>query len=611
MARVTYKLGPWMPDTGEYGTDGLWETDGMVRVAGTWVPAPAFAFQTLKDYTTGTLAGVQGLHVHRDDSGTGANVHVFAAYNSGGNTQLLRGTSTNTLSMENARTALSGSAFGYNRFTSYGGEVYTTNLNTSIQYAATTTTDFTDSNTTTSPNTYDPKASFITTIKNHLLIGFVKFSAAPNTTVTDSALDGTLYPSLVMWSATDNPHRFGDPAAIQDAAVLGSDYQLLNDEFGCIQGLVGGDYALIFKTSAIYRMDGPPFSIHPYVYGSGTIFPDSICQFFENVYFWGPSGPTALEGGSATPRPLGRGKVIRALKDVSDPRWYDWWCEDDGTSFAGDTGSLKSTDISACADYENGLITWFISDSVWKSADTDYSRLGIALVYDVQQDEFSAFHTYRKVQSAKSWPGFSGDALGGQVRPRVLKNIVFVGTDKDAPAIYSTSATAQIGETYGIDTSDTSVNSARDETWKMKFTTKYMQFSPDNDPPASTRVLRVRVPLSVYGYDDSATETDFLSQTVITVKVRSKDRPGENYHEETGTWDGSAAWQTFDGWIEINPGVGIEGVWHQIYVEIACGTTSGGAYTTYSRIVNNVHSISEIEIEYAGGEKNPTGYRTS
>ena len=629
-------LGPWRPDTGEFINDGLAETDGAVYVHGKWVPAPAFHWEPL-DPTETTLQLDQGwgIHTHFSDvDATGSYVKIFAAHatdNAGAkDIMLLRGDGYNTIDMEDAiAAAYTTTVTSYPRpvfFTSFGNSIYAVQRQSPIKYADTPTSDFISSNQTTSPASYDPRASFVSTIKNHLLIGNITFATAPSDgmgggAIPTSALTSTDYPQMVMWSATDAPRRFGDPAATPQEELLGSDYQNLGNEHGPITGLVGGDYAYIFQTRAISRMDGPPFQIRPVVIGSGTMYPRSIVRYFDNVYFWGTTGPEVLRSGSSEPESLGLGKVSKTLGDHSNSRQSEWWfghkSPDGGGAYTPGV-NLSSEDywrISGFVDYENGLICWTNDDTDYVSGTSSWVREGVILCYDIATGEFSAFKPYRKILMATSFPSLRNATNPGTqvmgantlgvyaVRPRALQNVIALGSNTVAPAYHNTASSLKIGTTYGIDPANTTASSARDETWKMKFTTKWQPIADQEGRPIpATRVRRVRIPFSIEGYS-SQVATDFASKINISVAVRTRASYVDDYEERTGTYTGADAFQNNGMWVDVD---GLFGTYHQFYIVIHANTTS-----PYVRVINNISDLQYIEVEFESGPEYGSEYMAS
>lgn len=630
MPTTTIPLGPWRPDTGEFTNDGLFETDGAVFVHGKWLPAPAFHFESLDPSdATVTLAQGAGVHVHHTNAdATGSYVKIFAAYYTDDGAgaydiQLLRGDAYNTIDMEDARTSYKTSATTTPRpvhFASFGDAIVAVQGQSASQYASSPTTNFAALNVTTAPASYDPQACFVTTLKNHLLIGNISFTTAPNVAITTSALNGTVYPQMVMWSATDDPTRWGDPAATPQAQLLGSDYQNIVDEYGPITGLVGGDYALVFKTRAIHRIDGPPFVVRPVCVGSGTMWPRSIVKYFDDVYFWGVTGPEVLRAGSDRPESLGLGKVSRALSDYSNSRFYNWWfgskAMGGGAAAYAPGANLATEDywrISAFVDFDNGLICWSYDDTDISS--NNWNRQGVVLCYDPATQEFSAFRMWRKILMATSFPAAKGrTAVESQVvdaanrtavtvRPRVLANTIVIGSNTSGTAYHETSGSAKIGTTYGIQTADTTADTNRDETWKMKFTTKYQPIvGGDGKPASAARIRRVRIPFSIVGFS-GGTETDFLSKVNISVTSRVKSTMSDSPEERTGTWTGGDTFQYGGAWVDID---GVFGIYHQLYIVIHANTTS-----PYVRVINNISDFSYVEVEYDAAGTYGSEYLTS
>lgn len=181
--------------------------------------------------------------------------------------------------------------------------------------------------TTTAPTgsstvTGNPRARFVSWIKNHLVLGNIDMT--DNTATGGDAggiLSGGAYSGLaadatsntvVWWSATDNINRFANPAT--HPMIIGSDYQPLNDDLGPVTGLSpGGDWINVFKERGVYLMSGPPFAFDLVTTEAGCSFAKSIVRLGDDVYFWSLRGPCVLKGGRQFSY-LANGKIEAFIK---------------------------------------------------------------------------------------------------------------------------------------------------------------------------------------------------------------------------------------------------------------------------------------------------------
>lgn len=181
-------------------------------------------------------------------------------------------------------------------FVSWGNEVWATSIGEPVQRQTTRGADFADGITSTAK----PAAKYIATVKNQLWLGHTS-GGGP----TYSGQD-------VWWSAVDNALDFD----ISDTTQC--DRQDLIDDYGIVTGLVGGDYAIIFKEQAIYRADfvGAPliYNFTILAVGEGTLHSKSIVAVGQDVYFLDSSGFKVIKDGKYV-ETIGANAVARAFLD--------------------------------------------------------------------------------------------------------------------------------------------------------------------------------------------------------------------------------------------------------------------------------------------------------
>lgn len=563
----------WEPDKGNIRVSSLSDVSGVVPYAGSYLPSPQYLKSTKTSPSPYYFMDVGGFYIHSSAS-TSGTAYMYI----GTDDDIYRTSVANVGNFADATGAAVFSRFSSEsgwQFASFGNNVLATNGVDAIQIATTPTTNFVASNQTTIPASYDPKCKYITVVKNHVLIGNISFASAPSAAIPKSALSGTSYPTMVMWSATDNARRFGDPIATPDYLLVGSDWQDFPDEHGPITGLAGGESALIFKQSAIYRMDGPPWTFQKIVSNCGTVYPNSIVQYNQDTYFWGPAGPTVLRSGSATPEPLASGRVQREIQDGTyNAYWY------------------PSTNINLCGavDPSNDLI-------VWCNGSLGYA--GVFLVYNIVEDSFSQFKFY--------------DGTSDILRQRAVvfikgapENAVF---DIGGSVSGSTSA-FQLSNIYGVYDVDTStetnvfrmvkstinpVVAAAYNPWdnplfRFPFLTFPLSSGDEGESFSSSSIVRVRPvfyasnPLDVY----------------VTVNTQSRF-PG-SFSQKTATYLVTDSYQEENGWILIESEFGTH---HEIKVEFAEPAGSKAL-----RVLPSVRSFFELEIEYVSGPRHGSGYRS-
>jgi len=597
MPVVRLRPGEWLPDKGPIRTEGLAEVYGVVSVGNAYVPGPLLRGSTMPIPAGFATEGCYGMYIHEDAAtlisayiyiGTGANIYRSASLDA-----------TITDATGAAVFSAPATESGW-QFASFGNNVLATNGVDAIQIATTPTTNFVASNQVVTPTSYDPYCKYITTIKNNVLIGNISFTAAPNIALPASALSGTSYPTMVMWSANDNARRFGDPKATPDRALLGSDWQDFPDEHGPITGLVGGEYALIFKKSAIYRMDGPPWTFAKIVSGSGCIYPNSIVKHYDNIYYWGPGGPTVLVGGGGEPVSLSAGKCQRAIQDASLGKFLF-----EPTYASG----IAQTSLYGAVDYKNDLVVWSfpsatLADSPpWALTDP---RVGAMLVYSIKDDRFSI------VRAGVGGYGARIRALRGIANSSLAAFETGAGSNEGTPGY-------PLSNLYGVYTvvppagpesvaikvfqalSNETVGNPKSSTagWdNPTFTFPYITLPLSNDGEqelfGATTILRVR---PVY-FQKNSKALD------VAVTVNTCSRFPFQAHSNTDSYTATGSYQDENGWIDMQHPV--SGTHHQlkvVFTEPEDGVTTG-------RYAPLVESFFELEIEYSLDGKFGGGYRT-
>lgn len=602
IARVPF--GQWTPDRGEWEHEGLYKVQGAVHSGGKWVPSPGFI--SVEDCESGSpaITDLRGLWLHNPNTGT---EDLYIGYGHTDKIRIASIASGTTFDAGSSVTATADTTSGC-QMTSYGNYIYYATGQANDIARGTHNSMSTGVVVYTTPDSYRPRPRYIATIKNHLLIANMKIANAPAGAPLATA---TSYPELVMWSATDNPLRFGDPSSTPSATLLGADYQQLYDEHGPITGLIGGDYAYIFKANSIWRMDGPPWQFRPVVVGSGCIYPNSIVQLHEYVYYWGPGGPTRLRQGDSAPLAPGTAKYTSTLTDGVSVELQDYLLELQPTLLTSPSAAIQPIDISAVVDHRNGLVAWSVGETAVTTGTTLF-RDTFFVVYDTHTDSLSSFKVNGKLRFCRSAPRVGTQShtriWGGStaMAHNVLDGTFAVGSIGSLAAGVHTAATtataSKILVSYGDSTSSSFEYGTFPTQWAPQFIWAYRTFG---DPPAVSRIRRVRVPFSLDRGGTKPGDGDPDGKLIITVKVRSKSRLVDAYHESTGTYDSSSTtWQNPDWWIDIDSP--IEATHHQLEVKFECYNSVASA----KRWISYLRDLTYIEVEFIGGGESGTAYLT-
>lgn len=388
MPSFFYKLGDLKPDLGRFGErESLQRGRNIIPYGDKYSspPIPDICATVTLTSQSASSDCVLGAHVHSVGLGSysyflGSNKNLFVNDSlAPSGTPYLEITAPSSLSniskSANAYTAFS-SPYAW-QFTSFGNNVFATNGIDPIQVRVNNTGNFADSNQTGAPTSADPKAYFITTVKNHVVIANITMGSG------FGSISSGANPYLVWISATDNGRRFG--SLVDTPTLLGTDFQQLYDDYGHITGLIGGEYAYIFKERAIYLMEGPPWSFTPISTGVGCLYPNSIIKHFDDLYFWSEAGPAVLKRGSGVVQPLGYGSFHASLLSFPDD---NEGITHNGIGFEGATPEAKKWALGGFADEKYGIIGWRYHGNLLEQTHNDTANLGGAttIFYNVEQE---------------------------------------------------------------------------------------------------------------------------------------------------------------------------------------------------------------------------------
>lgn len=581
MPRVKLPITEWNPANGALLNPGVIGVSEAIPLASGWSISPKISTTEITSPSTYTIAQLYGLHLHPVESST-TQKWLFA----GMHNKLLRGSAADSSTMGTAIGAATFSTPNADsgwQFASFGNAIYATNGNFTdpIQYAAAPATDFVTSNIIVTPSSYDPYCKYMTTIKNHLLIGNINFTAAPSVAIPTSALTGTSYPHMVMWSATDAPRRFGDPKAAPE--ILGSDYQDLLDGYGPVTGLSGGDFAYIFKPRAVYVMEGPPWTFRPLFVGLGTVYCNSIVRYFDDVYFWSTAGPVRINASRSEPDFLANSKLYPPIIDTNQtlniPHYS--YAATNNPSYSGLSHPSGARMVHGWADMKRGLICWSFDSQTISSSSFIGSSV---LVYNISEDRWGYFQFNALANPAlnlsgqtcvyqKSYPSSSSAAT-------LMDDVYFLG---------GSAVDAKVGIGRYVMTGGTNAGGlgGRELTAEgLSIKTGYFSL-PISDSMESTeatktsRITRIR-PLYSMQYGESNT---LLSSSV---KVRTFTRYPDNNgpHIVTSSYATTDSYQQNEGWIDIT---GALGLYHQIELALLDDSDNSARYLT---------DFKAIEIEF-------------
>lgn len=351
----------------------------------------------------------------------------------------------------------------------------------------------------------DPKAKFVFSVRNNMFLANLNLSAGFDT------LPSGANPTAVAWSQTDNVRQYGSYNVTPQ--LIGTGYQSLNYDMGAITGGIGGEYGLFAMQRGWVRCDGPPYTFRPISIGQGCKFPKSIVRFDDDVYFWGPSGPSVFRGGDGTPEVIGDGKIARTLIDNS-------------TGFSPTyaiSSSAAIRHVSAEKDPVNGLIFWS-----YTSTSASQRVCDVCLVYNVREGRFS-FIDNGTIVDMTDGP-FHVGMMFLRSRPENINTNWAPGRDIFGIMSYEDGLVVQH---YKI--AATSYAAAVPPHQRGGSVPTLSRAYQQYDPELTTRILRVR---PIYSRSDGST-----SAVTATVTVSSKNKPYESPRTATPvTTEDTHAW---------------------------------------------------------------------
>ena len=370
---------------------------------------------------------------------------------------------------------------------SFGTHVIATNYVDPVQYRQDNAGSFKD----LIVSTLKPKARFAAAVRNYLMLGGINLSGH--------------YDDEVWWSYIDDATQF-DVGNRQ----FQSDKQRLVSQPGQIMGLVGGDFALVFKRNSIHALDwvggDVVFKVRDLTGSIGTAHPRSIVSADGLVYFWGGSTFYRTDGYNP-PQPIGSDVLSRFL---SDPDFS--------------TGGIAQIQPSNIGEEDQVMVGWFDKNAgllFWEyqgTSDALYKHTRL-VVYNPREDRWS----YGVIPS-----GNIAYAIG---KPNVTTNETYL-----------------LKGTIGFDwdgTNSTWFRFLGGSTYDVTFTTKRQTIGlDDNDRPQAAQIRGVMPVFSVSTND--ATWPD------LTVTVQAAEDPRLLLNPQTDSYSRSSANE--QGWFPINLG---------------------------------------------------------
>lgn len=252
-------------------------------------------------------------------------------------------------------------------FAQFGATIIATMGDTdAMQYKPAGATDFANMIT----STFAPRAFFAAPIRNNLFLGNIYLTGGYDSLAAGNNRE------TVAWSQTDNVRSFGSPTV--NPELVGAGYNTLTNDGGAITGLVGGDYGIVFQERAIVRIDGPPYTFANIVQGVGCMYPQSMCRFKDDVYFWGTDGPAVLRGGLQY-EPLLEGSLRRMLTEAGARPFDDWGRDAELTS------ATPAENPRVIVDHSAGIVGWaYRTRGVTTPETADTAVAFQVLVYNVR-----------------------------------------------------------------------------------------------------------------------------------------------------------------------------------------------------------------------------------
>lgn len=337
--------GGWEPDRAPHLTEGLVTASGVYPIANGYAPLPSFAAAV-----NGTLA---------------ATCIGAAAYRAAGTVRIFAGTTSN-IYLYDAGTGwgsikgslTSNATVGY-RFVNYNDLLLITNGVDPIQQF-----DPGSPSATTDLDASAPDARFLAVVRGYVIAGYCDDD-----------------PLRLQWSA------FGDPTEWTPGTLDAGLFQISSG--GDITGLVGGEYGLIFKENAIFRMsptgDDSVWQFDEIVTDIGCIAPWSLATAGKLTFFLSSKGWMATDG--VTVEAIGNEKIDRTFFELLDRTYID------NMSAAGDPrGQLLFIAVPS-ANPTTQVFIYHYALQQWSTASITSERIFPALSNSINIEGLDAIYS--------------------------------------------------------------------------------------------------------------------------------------------------------------------------------------------------------------------------
>ena len=180
-------------------------------------------------------------------------------------------------------------------------------------------------------STLKPKARYMTTVRDAFLM---------LANVDESGVQ----PTRVRWSAR------GDSTDMDQSAANQSDAEDLDESYGWIQGIFGGEDATVFQQNGITigTYEGSPtiFRFDTRETARGLLAPKSAIRLGRNIYYLASDGFFRWDGGQS--HNLSGGKINKTFFDDVEPTYYDRIC--------------------SAVDYPNQMVMWAYTNTAATTA---------------------------------------------------------------------------------------------------------------------------------------------------------------------------------------------------------------------------------------------------
>jgi hypothetical protein len=301
MAMIDIPFGEWLPDQPSFKNPGCEIADNVVPKPNGYGPLSGLIGQG-----DAAAAAVRGAAFMVNNSG--ASVLV------GGTDDSLFIRTSSLVETTGLSSIGSGEAWDFARFNDF---VIATAVNNNPQYLSDIDTDTSWSDLTGSP----PVAKRCAKVGEFLMLGNI-----------------ASYPGRVQWSAYNSP-----ATSWADSRLTQAGFVDMPEEFGEVQRISGGRYALVFQKRGISRLTyvGPPLVWRSDIISSdrGTVAPFSVVTVGYLTYFLAQDGFYVTNGAS--------------IDGIGSRRINDW--------FFGEVDQSAVGEVHGAVDWQNECIVWAFS----------------------------------------------------------------------------------------------------------------------------------------------------------------------------------------------------------------------------------------------------------